>query len=135
MTGLVGLVTLLAVLFYVYTGIVVSQARGKAGIKAPAMTGNADFERAVRVQANTLEWLPVFLVCLWMFPTSWLGAWLPAALGLVWIAGRFMYMQGYLAAADKRSMGFLVQGVAVIVLFLGSLIGVVMSLVSNGIAY
>ena len=135
MTGLVGLVTLLAVLFYVYTGIVVSQARGKSGIKAPAMTGNADFERAVRVQANTLEWLPVFLVCLWMFPTGWLGAWLPAALGLVWIAGRFMYMQGYLAAADQRSTGFLIQGVAVIVLFLGSLIGVVMSLVSNGFAY
>ena len=106
MTGLVGLVSLLAVLFYAYTGVVVAQARGKSGIKAPAMTGNADFERAVRVQMNTLEWLPIFLVCLWMFPTYWLGPWLPAALGLVWIAGRFMYMQGYLQEAGKRSMGF-----------------------------
>ena len=90
MTGLVGLVTLLAVFFYFYTGIAVAQARGKSGIKAPAMTGDPAFERAVRVQANTLEWLPIFLVSLWMFPTTWLGAWLPAAIGIVWIVGRFM---------------------------------------------
>ena len=132
MTGLVGFVTLLALLLYFWTGIVVAQARGKSGIKAPAMTGNADFERAVRVQMNTLEWLPLFLVSLWMFASYW-PAWLAAAIGGVWIVGRFMYMQGYLAAADKRSMGFLVQGIAVAVLFLGALVGVVMSLVNNGI--
>jgi glutathione S-transferase len=133
MTGIVGLVTLLAVLFYFWTGIAVAQARGKYGIKAPAMTGNADFERAVRVQANTLEWLPIFLVSLWMFPTTWATPWLPAALGIVWIVGRFMYMQGYMTAADKRSTGFTVQGIAVILLFLGSLIGVIMSLASGGV--
>ena len=133
MTGIVGLVTLLAVLFYFYTGIAVAKARGKSGIKAPAMTGNADFERAVRVQANTLEWLPIFLVCLWMFPTTWATPWLPAALGLVWIVGRFMYMQGYLVAADKRSTGFLVQGIAVAILFVGSLVGVIMGLVNGSL--
>jgi glutathione S-transferase len=133
MTGLVGLVTLLAIFFYFYTGMVVAQARGKSGIKAPAMTGDPAFERAVRVQTNTLEWLPIFLVSLWMFPITWLGAWLPAAIGLVWIVGRFMYMQGYLAAADKRSTGFLVQGIAVAVLFVGSLVGIIMSLISNGL--
>jgi glutathione S-transferase len=56
---------------------------------------------------------------------------LPAALGIVWIVGRFLYMQGYMAAAEKRSMGFAVQGVAVIVLFVGSLIGVIMSLMNG----
>ena len=132
MTGLVGLVTLLAVFFYFYTGIAVAQARGKSGIKAPAMTGDPVFERTVRVQANTLEWLPIFLVSLWMFPTTWLGAWLPAVIGIVWIVGRFMYMQGYIADAEKRSMGFLVQGIAVAVLFVGSLVGVIMSLINNG---
>ncbi len=132
MTGIVGLVTLLAVFFYFWTGIAVAQARGKYGIKAPAMTGNADFERTVRVQTNTLEWLPIFLVSLWMFPTTWATAWLPAVIGLVWIVGRFMYMQGYIAAADKRSMGFLVQGIAVALLFVGSLVGVIMSMVNNG---
>ena len=36
--------------------------------------------------------------------------------------------QGYIAEAGKRSMGFLVQGIAVLVLFLGGLAWAVMSL-------
>jgi len=39
------LVTLLAVFLYFYTGILVAKARGKFGVKAPATTGNPDFER------------------------------------------------------------------------------------------
>ena len=133
MTGLVGLVTLLALLFYFWTGIAVAQARGKFKIEAPAMTGNAEFERTARVQMNTLEWLPLFLVSLWMFATYW-PAWIAAAIGAVWIVGRFMYMQGYIAAAEKRSMGFSVQAIAVAILFVGALVGVVMSMVNNGVA-
>lgn len=126
-------VTLLALLFYFWTGIAVAQARGKYKIDAPAMTGNADFERVVRVQANTLEWLPLFLVSLWLFTMYW-PAWLAAAIGLVWIVGRVMYMQGYVAAANKRSMGFLVQSISVAVLFVGALIGAVMQLFSGGLS-
>jgi glutathione S-transferase len=132
MSALPALVTLLALAFYFWTGIVVAQARGKYNIKAPAMTGNADFERTVRVQENTLEWLPLFLVSLWMFAMYW-PAWIAAAIGAVWIVGRFMYMQGYIAAAEKRSTGFLVQSLAVAVLFLGALVGVVMSMINNGV--
>jgi uncharacterized membrane protein YecN with MAPEG domain len=132
MTGIVGLVTLLAVLFYFYTGVPVAQARTKSGIKAPAMTGDAELERAVRVQANTLEWLPIFLVGLWMFPQSWATPYLPAAIGLVWIAGRVMYMQGYMASPEKRAMGFLVQAIAAAALFLGALVGVIMDLAGAG---
>jgi len=132
MSALLALVTLLALLFYFWTGIVVAQARGKYSIKAPAMTGNADFERTVRVQMNTLEWLPLFLVSMWMFAMYW-PAWIAAAIGAVWIVGRFMYMQGYIAAAEKRSMGFLVQGTAVLVLFAGAVVGAIMSMINNGI--
>ena len=131
MTGLVALVTLLALLFYFWTGIAVAQARGKFKIEAPAMTGNAEFERTARVQMNTLEWLPLFLVSLWMFATYW-PAWIAAAIGVVWIIGRFMYMQGYIAAAEKRSLGFSVQAIAVAILFVGALVGVIMSMVNNG---
>jgi glutathione S-transferase len=132
MSALPALVTLLALAFYFWTGIMVAQARAKYNIKAPAMTGNADFERTVRVQENTLEWLPLFLVSLWMFSMYW-PAWIAAAIGAVWIVGRFMYMQGYIAAAEKRSMGFSVQAIAVAVLFLGALVGVIMSMINNGI--
>ena len=132
MNALLVLVTLAALFFYFWTGIEVARARGKYGVKAPAMTGNTDFERVVRVQANTLEWIPLFLASMWLFSIYW-PAWIAAIIGVVWIVGRFMYMQGYLAAADKRSMGFLVQGIAVAALFLGALVGVVMSLVNNGV--
>jgi glutathione S-transferase len=49
------LVTLLAILFYFYTGVRVPRARSKFGLTAPAMTGPPEFERIFRVQLNTLE--------------------------------------------------------------------------------
>ena len=127
MSAYVVLVTLGALLFVFWTGILVAQARGKYKIAAPAVTGNPDFERTYRVQMNTLEWLPLFLVSFWIFATYW-DQRVAALLGLVWIVGRFMYAQGYIAAAEKRSMGFLVQAVAVLLLFGGGLVGAVMSL-------
>ena len=120
------LVTLAALLFVFWTGILVAQARGKYQIAAPAVTGNPDFERTYRVQMNTLEWLPIFLVSLWIFAMYWDGR-VAALLGVVWIVGRFMYAQGYIAAAGKRSTGFLVQGIAVLLLFGGGLLGALMS--------
>ena len=61
------LVTLLAIGLYFLTGLQVGKARQTFGIKAPAITGNPDFERVFRVQMNTLEWLPIFLPSLWLF--------------------------------------------------------------------
>ena len=61
MFHLTALVTCLAILFYFFTGIQVSKARVAFGIKAPAMSGNPDFERVFRAQMNTLEWMPIFL--------------------------------------------------------------------------
>ena len=43
-------VTVLALLMYLGTMFMVGRARGKHGIKAPAISGNPDFERAFRVQ-------------------------------------------------------------------------------------
>jgi glutathione S-transferase len=125
------LVTLAALFFYFWTGIQVAQARRKYSIPAPAITGNADFERVFRVQMNTLEWLPLFLGSLWIFAMYWDDR-VAALVGAVWIVGRALYAHGYVAAADQRSTGFLIQGIAVIVLFVGGLAGAVMSLFSGG---
>jgi glutathione S-transferase len=127
MSAFVVLVTLGALLLLFWTGILVAQARQKYGVKAPATTGNPDFERVFRVQMNTLEWMPLFLGSLWIFAMYW-DPRIAAALGLVWLIGRVMYAQGYAKAAEQRSMGFTVQGVAVLVLFGGGLIGAIMSL-------
>ncbi|HEX3811136.1 MAG TPA: MAPEG family protein [Rhizomicrobium sp.] len=133
-TLLTAVVTLLALLFYFWTGFNVGRMRGKHGVKAPAMTGDPEFERSVRVQMNTLEWIVVFLPVLWLATMYFSPAmsmvylsWLPPVLGIVWIIGRFMYMQGYMAAADKRGTGFMIAGIAVIALFVLDIIGIVMA--------
>jgi len=64
------LVTCLAILFYFFTSVQVAKARVKFGVKVPAITGHPDFERVFRVQMNTLEWMPIFLPSLWLFPST-----------------------------------------------------------------
>ncbi|MGC2781560.1 MAG: MAPEG family protein [Bradyrhizobium sp.] len=117
------LTTVLALMLYFYMAVRVSRARGKFGVKAPATTGNADFERVFRVQMNTLEWLPIFLPALWLF-AIYVSDTFAALIGLVWIAGRAMYMVAYAQAANKRGPGFGVQASAASVLLAGALIAI-----------
>ena len=114
------LVTCLAILFYFFTSFHVAKARAAFGIKAPAITGNPDFERVFRVQMNTLEWMPIFLPSLWLF-AIYISDPVAAAIGVVWIAGRILYLTGYSQAAEKRGRGFGIQALAAGVLWLGAL--------------
>ena len=131
MPNYAALVTLLAVALYFYTGLRVAKARAKYGVKAPATTGNANFERVFRVQMNTLEWMPIFLPLLWLF-AFYVRDWAAALLGLVWIVGRALYIQGYSQAADKRHRGFAIQAFASGALLIGALVGVVVRVVQGG---
>ena len=74
--ALVAIITLLALLLYFVMSTRVAAARSKYGVAAPAISGNPDFERVFRVQANTLEWLPLFLASLWLFALT-VACWLP----------------------------------------------------------
>jgi len=116
----VAIVTLLALLTYFWMGLMVGRARGKSGIAAPAMTGDPVLERTIRAHYNTLEWLPLFLVPLWLFAIYWSDL-IAALVGLVWIAGRIVYQLGYVADPKKRELGFMIQALAVAVLLFGSL--------------
>jgi glutathione S-transferase len=122
------LVTCLAILFYFFTTIQVSKARVAFGVKAPTISGNPDFERVFRVQANTLEWMPIFLPALWLF-AIYISDSIAAGIGLVWIAGRILYMTGYSQAAAKRGRGFGIQAAAAIILWAGALGAIVWRLV------
>jgi len=122
------LVTCLTILFYFFTGVQVARARVAFGVKAPAISGNPDFERVFRVQMNTLEWMPILLPSLWLFAVYISDA-IAAVLGLVWIAGRILYMTGYSQAADKRGQGFGIQAAAAILLWLGGLGAIVWRLI------
>jgi glutathione S-transferase len=121
------LVTLLAVLGYFWTGLQVGQARRKYGVKPPATTGTPDFQRVYRVQMNTLEWMPIFLPAMWL-AALYVNDGVAAALGLVWIAGRVLYMRGYAEAAERRHPGFLVQAIAAGILWVMALGGVIQSM-------
>ena len=128
MLHLTALVTCLAILFYFLTAVQVTRARAEFGVKAPAIIGNVDFERVFRVQMNTLEWLPIFLPALWLF-AIYISDAIAAALGLVWIAGRILYMTSYPKAANKRGPGFGIQAGAAVLLWLGAVGAIVWRLV------
>lgn len=121
-------VTILAVLMLFYTSVPVGRARGKHGIKAPSITGHEDMDRAVRVHMNSLEQFALFLPLLWVATLTFtLVTWLPAALGLIWIVARFIYMQAYLRDPASRTVGFSLTMLATVGLLVLSVIGVVMS--------
>lgn len=116
----VAIVSLLALLTYFWMSLQVGRARAKCGIQAPAMTGDPVLERTIRAHYNTLEWLPLLLVPMWLFAIYWSDL-IAAILGLVWIVGRVLYALGYVADPKKREAGFLIQALAVAVLLFGSL--------------
>lgn len=127
----VALVTLVSLLVYFAMGLSVARARQKSGVSAPAMTGDPILERHIRVQANTLEWLPIFLPSMWLFALYWNDL-VAAGLGLVGIIGRLVYAVGYVADPRKRETGFLIQAAAVAVLLFGALGRIVWTLVTVG---
>ncbi len=99
------IITLLALLEYLVFVILVGKARGQYGVKAPAVTGHELFERAYRVQMNTLELLVLFLPALWLasryFSTMW-----TAGLGALFLIGRILYARSYVRDPASRSAGF-----------------------------
>ena len=122
------LVTILAIVVYFYMGVRVGQMRIKHGIKAPATSGHPQFDRAFRVQMNTLEHLPVLLPLLWL--TTFFFAPYPMAapvLGVIWVIGRVLYMEGYMRDPDKRGPGFGISALAELLLLILALIGIVMA--------
>lgn len=119
------LVTVLALLVYFWTSIMVARARGTYKVEAPAMTGPAEFERAVRVQANTVEQIVLYLPALWLFAALWGDGW-AALVGVVWPVGRIVYALGYYTAADKRGTGFVMTVLPSFVLLIGVAVGAVL---------
>jgi len=121
------IVTLLTIALYFFLATRVAAAHGKFNVRLPATTGSPDFERVFRVHMNTLEWMPTFLVPLWLC-AIYLSDLTGAVLGLVWIVGRALYFGGYSRAVEKRLPGFFIQSTACLLLFIGAAAGVVMHL-------
>ena len=124
------LITALSLLLYSVITINVGRARGKYKVPPPQMTGDENFERVLRVQQNTLEQLVLFLPGLWLFSFYVNPLW-GAIIGAVWLVGRIAYAWGYYQAAEKRAIGFAISSLSGVVLLVGSLVGIILSLVQQ----
>jgi glutathione S-transferase len=121
----VDIVTALALLQFIGFGIQVGRARERFGVKAPAITGNDQFERYFRVQQNTLESLVVFIPSLFLVSRYFNPLW-AAGLGVIYLAGRQVYAGAYVKDPAKRSAGYALTMLPVLALIVGGLIGAVM---------
>ena len=125
--SLIHLVSLLALLQYLFFGALVGQARVRHGVEAPAVTGHAQFERMYRVQMNTLELLVAFLPALWMAAQYWSPQGM-AAIGAVYLLGRLIYWRAYTSNPASRSLGFTLSFLPIVLLLLAALGGAAMAL-------
>jgi len=122
-TLLTAIATVLAILVTLWTAIRVARTRAKTGIEAPAMSGSPELERALRVQANTVEQIVMFLPALWLAALYFQG-WVPAVLGLVWCFGRILYALAY-GAAKQRFPGFALTIFPTLILVILAVTGIV----------
>jgi glutathione S-transferase len=127
----VELVAVLAVLQFISFGALTGNARRISGLKAPAVTGHPTFERMYRVQMNTLEVLVAFLPALFLAAKYWSPIFI-AGLGVVYLVGRVIFWRAYITDPSKRALGFILSMLPTMILAVLALIGVVMSIFSNG---
>ena len=118
----VDLVALLAVTQLVLFSVLVGRARGRYGIKAPAVSGHEGFERAYRVQMNTLELMVAFLPALFIAAKYWPQAWV-AAVGSVYLLGRILYWRSYVTSPASRGPGFVLSMFPILALVIAGLAG------------
>jgi uncharacterized membrane protein YecN with MAPEG domain len=118
------LVTILTLILYFVLTANVGRARVKYKVPVPQISGDPDFERVFRVQQNTLEQLILLLPSLWLFALFVSPVW-GAGIGFLWLIGRILYAWGYYQAAEKRTLGFGINSLSILVLLLGALVGVI----------
>ncbi len=118
----VAVVIVIAVIQFVVFAWLVGRARHRYGVKAPATTGHEVFERWFRVQQNTLELLIAFIPAISLFAIYVNPNW-AAWIGLVYVVGRIVYLRAYVADPARRSFGFGLSVLPILVLLAGALIG------------
>ena len=121
------IVTILLLLQYSYFGFASGMARGKAGLQAPATTGDELFERKFRVHQNTMEQLVAFLPTMWLF-AQFFGYLYASGLGLAFFVGRVIYSISYARDPASRGAGFGIGFLALLIGLFGTLYGAVASL-------
>jgi glutathione S-transferase len=112
-----------------WTAINVGKARAKYEVKAPATSGHEMFDRAYRVQMNTLESAMLLLPSMWIY-ANLIGDIGSGVSGAIWITGRLWYAVAYQQDPAKRGPGFGIAFLAVAGMWAGSLWAVVQLLIN-----
>jgi len=116
-------ITLLTVALLFAVTFNVGRARGKYRIQAPATTGHEMFERAYRIQLNTIENILMFLPALWLY-AMFIGDKGAGDSGMIWLVGRIWYAIAYQMNPAKRGYGFLISLLVIAGLWLGAAYGI-----------
>lgn len=124
----VAIVSILALLVYLYFALNVGLGRAKYEVEAPAISGHPEWERLFRVQQNTLEQLIVFLPAIWLCAT-FVNPEVAAGLGLVFVVGRLLYGAAYVKEPSTRTAGFITGFLANMAMLLSGLVGAILELV------
>jgi glutathione S-transferase len=121
-------ITLLTVVLMFGLTFNVGRARGKYHVKAPAVTGHELFERAYRIQLNTIENVLMFLPALWLYAVflSDKGA---GDSGAIWLIARVWYAIAYQVNPAKRGLGFIISILVIAGLWAGAAYGIFQQLV------
>ncbi len=117
-----GWVTLGVLVMYFWIVFNVGRARGRFKITAPMMEGPPAFQNVVRVHANTVEQIVLFLPALWLC-AAFRSDKVAAVGGAVWIIGRIIYAIGYYRAPKQRGPGFAISMAATVALMVGAGLG------------
>ncbi len=116
-------ITLLVLLLLFATAAMVGRARVRYGVKAPASSGHELFERAFRIQMNTLENAVQMLPALWLCAIYGGDRW-AGLIGLVWLLARVWYAAAYQKDPARRGPAFGLSFLAFAALWLGAACGV-----------
>jgi len=116
-------ITLLTVLLMFALTFNVGRARGKYQIKAPAISGNELFERAYRIQLNTIENVLMFLPALWLY-ALYIGDKGAGDSGVIWLIARVWYAISYQKNPAKRGLGFVISILVIAGLWAGAAYGI-----------
>jgi glutathione S-transferase len=122
------IIILLALVQYLLFGLRTGIARTKFGVEAPKVSGHETWERYNRVHLNTLEQLIVFIPALLAF-AYYIGPKWALIPGVAFLVARQTY--SYLYVKNPKGRGFPPTFFVNVILVIGSLIGVIRSLLMH----
>ena len=104
-------------------------SRRKYGVKAPAMSGNEQWERLNRIHQNTLEVYIIFIPSIIGFAYYISINW-ACIFGCVVLIARILFYLGYKKSAKNRMIGVFMTSIANYTMLIGTFVGAIKSVLS-----